>query len=232
MSTNMMSKMPGADKFMSRMFRKADGVVWDLMSGKVGIKTPDGIATIDGQGADAQVSINMMDQFGFEIPAFAQSTPIAAVAEGDIIYFGSKEQPGWVIEKKGGVDGKPISFVIMRVNGTTSNWNPPKVQMLGLESGIMVLRSLMTMLPGGAGGLGQMQGVLLPMMMGGEENMDIEQMMPLMLMSQMGAGPGADGAAASGNAMAGMMQTMMMMKMFGGNKGEKGGKGPAGFFDN
>lgn len=232
MSTNMMSKMPGADKFMSRMFRKADGVVWDLMSGKVGIKTPDGIATIDGQGADAQVSINMMDQFGFEIPAFAQSTPIAAVAEGDIIYFGSKDQPGWVIEKKGGVDGKPISFVIMRVNGTTSNWNPPKVQMLGLESGIMVLRSLMTMLPGGAGGLGQMQGVLLPMMMGGEENMDMEQMMPLMLMSQMGAGPGADGAAASGNAMAGMMQTMMMMKMFGGNKGEKGGKGPAGFFDN
>lgn len=233
MNTNMMSKMPGADKFMSRMFRKADGVVWDLMSGKVGIKSTDGIATIEGTGADAQVSINMMDQFGFEIPAFAQSTPIAAVSEGDIIYFGSKDQPGWVIEKKGGVDGKPISFSIMRVNGTTTTWNPPKVQMLGLESGVMVLRSLMSMLPGGAGGLGQMQGVLLPMlMMGGEDSIDMEKMLPLMLMSQMGAAPGPDGAVTSGNAMGGMMQTMMMMQMFGGSKGKTGGKGPGGFFDN
>lgn len=221
MSMNM-NNMPGAERFMSRMFRKADGVVWDLMSGKVGIKTPDGIATIEGEGADAQVSINMMDQFGFEIPAFAQSTPLASVAVGDIIYFGSTDKPGWVTEIKGGGEtGKPVSFGIMRVNGTTSNWNPPKVQMLGLESGVMVLRSLMTMLPGGSGGLGQMQGALLPMMMMGGGDMDMEKIMPMMLMSQMGAAPGTDGQAASGNAMSGIMQTMLMMQMMGGSKGKK-----------
>ena len=99
---NFMQNM-GADKFMNRLFRKADGVVWDLMTGKVGISTKDGIATLSGQGDDAQIEINMVEQFGMEIPAFAQSTPIEAVNIGDVIYFGSTEKPGWVVEKRYGV---------------------------------------------------------------------------------------------------------------------------------
>lgn len=202
---------PGADKFMSRIFRKADGVVWDLMTGKIGVTTDDGIVTLEGEGDDARVSINMLDEFGVALPAFAQSTPVADVKVGDIIYSG-KERISWVIENKG--SGK---FRVMKSNGESASWSAPKVSMLGFESGVMVLRSLMTMLPNGDKGLGQMQNMLLPMMMmmmGGDMGGEgLEKMMPLMLMSQMNGG-GSDGGG-----MGGMMQTMMMMKMMGGEGG-------------
>lgn len=198
---------PGADKFMSRIFRKADGVVWDLMSGKIGVATDDGIATLEGEGEDARVSINLLDEFGVALPAFAQSTPVTDVKVGDIIYSG-RDRISWVTENKGG--GK---FRVMKANGESTTWAAPKVSMLGFESGVMVLRSLMTMLPNGDKGLGQMQNMLLPMMMmGGDFGGDgLEKMMPLMLMSQMNGG--TDGAGGMG----GMMQTMMMMKMMGGD---------------
>ena len=233
-TTNMFGNMPGANKFMDRLFRKADGVVWDLMSGRVGIKGVDGIATLEGEGDDAQININLLDQFGMEIPAFAQSTPIDAVKAGDIIFFGASDRPGWVIEKKAPTEvGKQPRFVLMKVDGTRSTWTPPKVSMLGMESGVMVLRSLLTMLPGGNAGLTGLQGALMPMLMmsqmgGGGEGMNLEAMMPMLLMGQMNATPvtAADGTAvAAPNPMAQMLPMMMMMGMM--NKGGKsGGNGP------
>lgn len=213
--------MPGVDKFMSRMFRKADGVVWDLMSGKIGVQTDEGIVTLEGEGEDARVNVNMFDDFGVALPAFAQSTPIAAVKAGDIIYSG-KSKISWVVEVKNPGTDK-ITFRVIKPDGTLSSWNPPKVSMLGLESGVMVLRSLMTMLPGGANGLGQMQNMLLPMMMMGGDmgGSSMEKMMPLMLMSQMNSG-GAAGGTADGGGMGQMMQTMMMMKMMSGDSGGSG----------
>ena len=170
---------PSADKFISRMFRKADNVVWDLMTGKIGVRTAEGITTLEGAGDDAQVTTNMFDQFGVSIPAFAQSTPLAAVNVGDMI-LQANDKPAWVTKRNEkpttikdpatGVESPGptlITFGLMRADGTTTTWRPPKVQMLGFESGVMVLRSLMTMLPGGASGLGQMQGMLLPMLMSG-----------------------------------------------------------------
>ena len=228
-SNNLFGNMPGANKFMDRLFRKADGVVWDLMSGNVGIKTADGIATLTGEGDDAQINVNLLDQFGMEIPAFAQSTPIDAVKAGDIIFFGASDRPGWVIEKKTSATNQP-SFVLMKVDGTRSTWKPPKVTMLGMESGVMVLRSLMSMLPGGNAGLTGLQGALMPMMMmgmaGGDGGMDLEKMLPMLLMGQMQAAPvaNADGTVvAAPNPMAQMMPMMMMMSMMKGNNG--GGKG-------
>jgi hypothetical protein len=231
-SNNMFGNMPGANKFMDRLFRKADGVVWDLMSGRVGIATKDGIATLEGEGDDAVININLMDQFGMGIPAFAQSTPVDSVKAGDIIFFGASDRPGWVIEKKVGADGKQPSFVLMKADGTRSTWKAPKVSMLGMESGVMVLRSLLTMLPGGNAGLTGLQGALMPMMMmsqmGGGEGMDMEAMMPMLLMGQMNAAPvaGADGTAvAAPNPMAQMMPMMMMMQMMKGkgNGNDDGG---------
>ncbi|HLP28730.1 MAG TPA: hypothetical protein VK147_08820, partial [Candidatus Didemnitutus sp.] len=67
------------NKLMNRFFCRAEGVVWDLMTGKIGVKTKDGIATLEGTGDDAIVNINMFDQFGFEVPAFAQNTPTAGI---------------------------------------------------------------------------------------------------------------------------------------------------------
>lgn len=200
--------LSGTNKFMDRLFRRADGVVWDLMTGKIGVQTSEGIATIEGDGDDARVSLNLLDEFGVALPAFAQSTPVDAIKVGDIIYRGKRDTVSFVTEKK--ENGK---FRVMNVDGTSTTWTAPKVSMLGLDSGVMVLRSLMTMLPTGDKGLGAMQGMLLPMIMmsgGSTEDLDLEKMMPLMLMSQSGGMGGADGG------MGGMMQTMLMMKMLGG----------------
>ena len=236
MSGNLFGNLPGANKFMDRLFRKADGVVWDLMSGRVGIQTKDGIATCEGEGDDATVNINLIDQFGMSIPAFAQSTPVDGVKVGDIIYFGATDRPGFVIEKKVSDKGV-ITFVLLKVDGQRTSWKPPKVTLLGTESGVMVLRSLLTMLPGGNAGLTGLQGALMPMLMmgqmtGNDSGMDMEKLLPIMLMGQMQAAPvaGVDGSAvAAPNPMAQMLPMMMMMGMMkGGNGGgsSNGGKGP------
>jgi hypothetical protein len=201
---------PGADKIMSRMFRRADGVVWDLLSGKIGVQTDEGIATLEGVGDEAQVNLNLMDEFGMALPAFAQATPKNGVQVGDIIYRGARNNIAWVIDKtESEKDGATTyKFKLMKPNGETTSWNPPKVSLMGFESGVMVLRSLVSMLPGGQGDLGQMQGMLLPlMMMGGGDGDIMDKMMPLMLM-QMTNGQ----TAGAGN----MVQTMLMLSMLKG----------------
>lgn len=255
--TNFGANMPGGDKFMDRLFRKAPGVVWDMMSGKIGVQTKDGIATFSGEGDAAEIEINLFDQFGMEVPAFAQSTPITAVNVGDLIYFGSGDKPGWIIEKRYGVkptgsstpkakrptkattaagpgaeltvaeediDKSNVQFVLMKVDGQRTTWKPPKVSMLGMGTdGVMVIRSLLTMLPGGQNDLNGMQNNMMMMMQmsamsGNEGGMDMEKLMPMMLMGAMGGNNGG------GN----MMQTMMMMQMMGGGNmfgGSKTGNG-------
>lgn len=224
---------PGANKFMDKMFRKADGVVWDLMTGQIGVQTSEGIVTLVGEGESARVNINMMDEFGVALPAFAQSTPIDQIKVGDIIYKGKRDNVFFVI---GTVESKkPVAkttkataavdvpevkkFRVMSLEGTESIWTPPKATILGLDSGVMVLRSLMTMLPAGDKGLSQMQGMLMPMLMmsGGDLGGDLDSMMPMLLMSQMGGGD----AGSMGN----MMQMMFMMKMLNG-KGGSGSSNP------
>jgi hypothetical protein len=203
---NSSMKSPSMDKFINRLFRRADGVVWDLMSGKIGVQTTDGIATLEGEGADARVSINVIDEFGLPLPAFAQSTPVDAVKVGDIIYSG-KERISWVIEKT------EKGFKVMKPSGETVSWQPPKVSMLGLDSGVMVLRSLVNMLPNGNQGLGQMQNLLLPMLMMGGGDIgegQLEKLLPLVLMSQTSGG--------DQGGMNQMLQTMMMMNLMGGGK--------------
>lgn len=205
-------------KMMDRFFKKVDGVVWDLMSGKVGIQGPDGISTLEGEGDDAQISLNVLDQFGMPVPAFAQSTPADKVKKGDLIYVNGKAK-GWVIEVK---EGDVIKFRIMSPSGSSTTWTPPKVAMFGLDSGVMVLKSLIEMLPQGEEGLNGIQGSLMPLMMMGGDGGDMEKIMPMLLMSQMG-GMGGAGAGANN-----MVQMMMMSKMMGGN----GGNGFGNFFDN
>jgi len=240
-------QFPGSDKLMNRLFRRADGVVWDLMTGRVGVQSKEGISTLTGEGDDAEVSINMFDQFGMEVPAFAQSTPVEAVNIGDLIFFGSTEKPGWVVDKKYGVkptgsttatkrktaasagvatteeDKKNVQFTLMKVDGQRTTWKPPKVQLLGMGGdGVMVIRSLLTMLPGGQNALGGMQNNLVMMMQmsamsGDGGGIDMESLMPIMLMSAMGNG---DGGAGGNN----MMQIMMLMSMMKGGNGLFGSK--------
>lgn len=224
------------EKMLGRMFQKCENIVWDLMTGRVGVKTEDGIVSLaldENNAEDSQVEQNLFDDFGMAIPAFAQSTPVAAINVGDLIYSSATKKPsGWVVKKT------EKSFRVMKLDGTVSQWNPPKVNMLGLDSGVLILRSLMNMT--GQAGLGQMQSSMMPLMMMGmvDGESDMSDLVPMMLMSQMGS-TGADGQMnpfAGGN----MMQTMMMMQMFkklGGKSGASlplfgAGKTGKSFFEN
>jgi len=209
--TNQNMMFGNMEKMMGRMFRRADGVVWDMMTGKVGIQTDDGIATLEGEGDDAQVCSNMFDEFGVALPAFAQSTPVADVKVGDIIFRGARGNIAWVIEKN--VDKG--TFKLMKPSGETAGWTPPKVSMLGFESGVMVLRSLMSMLPGGQSGLANMQSMMMPLLFASGGDIDFDKMMPMMLMSMMGNQGG--NAAAGANPMMQMMMPMMMINMMKGD---------------
>lgn len=211
---------------MDRFFRKVDNAVWDLSTGRIGIRTNEGIVSIENNGTDLQIVINMFDQFGMEVPAFAQNTPVDAVTIGDLIY-GAKGALGWVVEKK------EKSFTVLKPDGTRTNWSPPKVQMLGFDNGVMVLRSLINVLPGGQAGLNSINSMLMPMMMMSGGNVDLGSMMPMILMSQMQQ-PAVDPANPNAqllqqNNMGQMMQMMMMAQLF--NKGGSG-KGGSNFFDN
>lgn len=214
--TNMFGKA-----FMNRMFRQVNDVVWDMMSGKMGVSTKEGIMTLDDSDTENPcVSLNMFDAFGMGVPAFAQNTPIDQVKAGDLL-VGSKEIIGWVVSVNEG--GK--SFQMLKPSGTISKWVPPKVQMLGFDSGVMVVRSLLNLLPTGTGGLSQMQNMLQMMMFAGDGDINFEKIMPMMLMSQMSAPAGADPAA---NPMAQMMPMMMFMNMM---KGDGGSNPMSNFFD-
>lgn len=227
---------PGADKLMERMFRKVDNVAWDLMTGKIGVRTDEGIFSVEGVGDDATVVGNLFDGASMAVPAFAQSTSVSDVKVGDLILRGSA--PAWVVERKEpkitfdkDADGKDIdgtakvtgqvSFKLLKPNGETASWKAPKIQMLGFDAGgVMVVRSLMSMLPGGQADLGAMQGMLMPMMMmAGDGDTDdmMGKMLPMMLM--MGQQNG--GIAGQGQNM--MMPMMMAMMMKGGNNPFSGG---------
>ena len=214
-----------AGKMLGRMFKKVDNVVWDLATGKVGVRTKDGIMTLEGVGEDAQVVCNMFDSFGMPLPAFAQNTPINDIKEGDLIYKDSGAM-GWVVKRPAKVGGK--RFVLLRPDGTRGEWNPPKTQSLGLDlNGAMVLRSLVNLT--GDGKLGGLQGgimniVMMSQMMGGDSDSMLDKMLPFMLFSQMNGGADAATAGMGGMMGGGMMQMMLMSQMMGG-KGSTGSCG-------
>lgn len=215
------------NKMMDKFFRRVNNVVWDLMSGKIGIVTSEGIASIEGEGEDAQVSINMMEGFGVALPAFAQNTAVSDLKIGDLIFNGKKTL-GWITATP---TAKRKSFTLLKQDGTRANWTPPKVTMMGFDGlgGAMVLRSLINSLPDG--GLGSMQSMLLPMMMMGGDDIDLESMLPVMLFSQSNAGKDGKGG---GMDMNNMMMPMMMMGMMKGKKKKRGGLlsgGMTNFFD-
>ena len=227
----------GADKIMSNMFKRIDNVVWDMMTGKMGVVTNKGIlsATVHPvvepakaddtdevkllrkavrvTEADVELSINPFDSFSMGIPAFGQITSRDQVKVGDLV-ISNDEVFGWVSKIN------ERSFGIMKFNGaTTERWSPPKMNMMGMvPDGIMVVRSLIDM--GGQSGFSAMQPMLMMQMqmMGstGDHSM-MDQMMPMMLMQMMGGngmmGMVPDGAANPMNPMAGMANMMPMMMM-------------------
>ena len=218
---NSLSSMFNPNKLIDRLFRRADNVVWDLMSGKTGIRTRDGIITLDIDETDPanpsyQTMINPIDGMGMEVPAFAQQTALDAVKPGDLIINGNTQ--GWVTK----VNAKSITMI--KPDGSHSTFTPPKTQILDFGTGVMVVRSLLNTLPNGQAGLQNISGMLLPMMMMGGGDADLEKMLPMMLLMN-GAGATSGNAsdasnpfaAMGANGMGQMMQLMMLSKLMGKN---------------
>lgn len=238
-------------KFLNRMFRKIDGLVWDLQSGALGIKKTDGIYTLttevtpasaavaaaEGVAAVAAVlgsiqygtSVNPFEVFSMAIPAFATQVPLAQIKEGDLI-VGEREILGWVTGKTN------AGLKLLDANGMNKNYTPPKVAIMG-QDGALVVQSLGGLFGGQAGVTG-LQSSLLPMLMlGGGDTDGLDSILPIMLFSQMQAtnpaaatlGATAAGApAAAANPLASMLPMLMLQKM-GKNKG-KTGSGSKGMF--
>jgi hypothetical protein len=209
-------------RLISRFFRPVKGVVWDLVSGKVGVRTESGIVTLEGEGESAELITNLLDEFGVELPAFAQNTAVDKIKAGDLIY-GERGPIGWVIS----LPTPPAKdFTLLKPSGDHGPWRAPKVKSLGMDlSGVMVLRSLINTLPDG--GLGDMQSMLLPMLMMGGDDIglgDVGEMLPMMLMSKTGILGKSEG-------MSGMLQTMLMMKMMKKNERPERGRERNSYFD-
>lgn len=214
-----------ANNMMERMFRRVDGLCWDMQSGKMAIKTRDGLLTAiidENDPENTYINNNLISEFGMAIPAFAQGTKTEDIRVGDIIINNTRIQ-GWVIS------AEDLKFKIISPTGNISRWNPPRITMMGFDSGTMVVRSLFNMV--GGQGVQSMQNMMMPMMMSGllgnDEDSDndmMEMMMPMMLM-QMTSGQAAGGSVDPSAMMGGnMMQTMMTLQML---KQIQGGKKPS-----
>lgn len=198
-----------ADKFVRRMFRRIDGIVWDVVSGQVGLKTAEGVFTATfSETGEPTVTVNPFD-LSVALPGFATQTAHADVNVGDII-VGDQKILGWVTRKT------DASFVLIDQHGMTKNYTPPKVAVMG-GSGPLVVRNLFS-LTGGQGGVASMLPML--MMFGGDDS-KLEKILPFLLMQggNLGA-PAADGAAAAANPMAAMLPLLLMKGGLGGGNGD------------
>lgn len=215
------------NKFMNRMFRRIGGLVWDVTSGGIGLKTENGIYSLKAvpvlaapavEGAPAgvasveySVTVNPFDDFGLAIPAFATQSSFEEVNSGDII-VGDQGIIGWVVGKTA------AAFKVMDHNGYSKTYTPPSVQILGTQ-GVLVVRNLFS-LTGGAGGAGNFANSLLPLMMLGGDDSKLEKMIPLLLMSS--AAPAAGGNAGAANPMASLLPLMLLKDGgLGGSGGDK-----------
>ena len=167
------------NKFMNRVFRRVSGLAWDFMSGKVGVKTANGIYTCEVTEAGGQVTVNPLDSFSTAIPAFAMQTQKADVQLGDLI-VGEEKIIGWVVENQ------PVAYKVLDHNGHTKTYSPPKVAVsltgAGGDPTVLVVRNLFS-LTGGQDGATGLAGNLLPLLMLGKGGKDLEKLLPVLLMS-------------------------------------------------
>lgn len=210
-------------KFLNRMFRKIGDLVWDLSSGKLGIRSPQGIFTLDTSGDAPQVVVNPFDAFGFDIPAFALATKIEDIQVGDIV-VGDTKILGFVVDKTA------ASLTLLDQSGMKKNYTPPKVAVLDVGSNVLVVKNLFNLV--GGEGLAGLQGNLMPLLMLGGD-LDLDGILPFLLFSQT-SGTGQAGVAnllpllmlSKTGVGGGDIDPMMLMAMSGGLGGSAGGMNP------
>lgn len=200
-------------KFMNRLFRRINGLVWDVVSGSVGLQTAEGIFTVTfAEDGTPSLNVNPIDGLGLALPAFATQATFDEVNQGDII-VGDAGIIGWVVSKT------EAAYKVLDHNGHHKTYSPPKVAIFG-TSGVLVVRNLMS-LTGGAAGASNFASNLLPLMMLGGGDEKLEKLLPLLLMTSQQA-PAAAGAPAANNFAS--LLPMLMLSGEGGLGGAGGGK--------
>lgn len=175
---------------MNRMFRRISGVVIDATTGKTGIKTDDGVYTIDfsADGKEFDVTVNIFDGLSFNVPGFASQVEFDKVKPGDLV-VNDKGIGGWVVGKTG------KALKLHDHNGNTKTYTPNKVSILGGAgpNGVLVVQTLFSLTGSadGAAGLGQMLPML--MLLGDGNDSKLDSILPLILMQGAAGGAGAGG---------------------------------------
>lgn len=206
-----------SSKFLKRLFRKINGVVWDVMSGSVGLQTADGIFTVTfAEDSTPTLNCNPLDDFGLALPAFATQVALTEVEQGDIV-VGDQGIIGWVVSKT------EAAVKVIDHSGYSKQYSPPKVNVFGgVTGGVLVVRNLMS-LTGGAAGATSFASNLMPLLMLGGGDDKLEKLLPLLLMTSQTT-PAAGGAPAAVNPMASMLPLLLMGGL--GGEGKKGDLDP------
>lgn len=217
-----------ASSMLARQFRKIDGAVWDLSNpnGGVAIKRGDSIFSMvkidvpaDGDTpatTEIIVQENPIGSFGITIPAYAIAKPLAQVEVGDMIVKGNNEL-AWVTK----VNGASVSTIDSR--GQNTRYSPSTVPLLGQTGqNVMVVTSLMGLFGGDAGKVSGFQGMLLPLLLSGEDlGSGLDDILPFMLLSQAGGLGGAAAGATGGGLfdMSNPMSLFILPKLLGKGAG-------------
>jgi hypothetical protein len=208
-----MSKM---NKFVNRMFRRVNGVVWDVMGGGVGLKTDQGIFTVSfSETGTPTLNVNPLDDFGLALPGFALQSSLAEINAGDII-VGDTAILGWVVKKN------EASLELLDHNGHVKTYVPPKVAIMN-TNGVLVVKNLFN-LTGGAEGANNFASQLMPLLLLGGGDAKLEKMLPFLLMTAQA--PAAAGTSAAANPFGNPLMMMLLMKDGGLGSGKAGGIDP------
>ena len=195
------------EKMINKMFRRVDGVVFDITTGTIGIEKDGSVFTL---GSDGLLAENMFAEMSAPIPAFAKAIKLSEVKLGDLVINQSGEPFGFVTKLN------EKSLGVLKTNGTVSTVSPAKVNLLGEGQTIMVVQNLgaggidpmMLMLMGDGEGSDEMFIMLSMMQSGNSGNVSgMNNMLPMLLLSKnkdtsKGSGSGGD-----------MFQNMRMMQM-------------------
>lgn len=211
---------------MNKMFNtNVENVIYDLFTGRVGIKDGDTTYTfkrietelpkVDNLDPNKMASTtktswsieeNSFETFTMPMKAFAIKTNIDDIKEGDI-----------VLDSKGLVSGCVIgldlnSVTVLKTNQEEVKINPSTNVLLGGEKSLMVVKDIMNMagfkpMGGNSTSNGSMdfQQMLPLLMMANGDDSSMEDMLPMLMMS------GMTGEKSQQNP----MQMMLMMQMMG-----------------
>lgn len=217
MTGNVLNKLKG-----HIMPSPVDGIVWDLLTGKVGVQLAEGIVTFEETEDGVQLNNNLFDTGAVTLPAFAMPTDPSDIRKGDLIRKDGRIQ-GWVTKTP---TASRRTFELLKPNGMVGTMSVPKSSFMGMNlAGLEVIKDLMNL--GGEGGIDDLHKSLLPLVLLGEDGgRDMDDILPLVIMSQGGLG-GGEGAGNLNNMLpllllskgGGSSDSMLPLLLMGGGLG-------------